>query len=267
VAFNSPHSSDPVAADTDRHLGSDATEMVRSEEELSVDTRLRSYGTARLTKTIELEEVERLIPVHADFLETHEIDVADPDSDSGQVEHAANGDISVPVFEERLVVEKRLVVAKRVVLSRERRVIGEQQVRDVLRRERIEVNASRHPDAVERDAGLLAGEDLSLGPTPLTRHPDGARDDVRDTTQGPTPEIRRAIRMEEGLDGTAAGEPGRDPRTRAAGGGTQDRVASPDTDTHTVEPDREVDLVEIHEPAEAAHSAPASPLTHPTKES
>jgi hypothetical protein len=73
--------------------------------------------------------------------------------------------------------------------------------------------------------------------------------------------------MEEGPAGTAAGEPGRDPRTRAAGGGTQDRVASSDIDSHIVEPDREVDLVEIHEPADASHRAPAGPPTHPTKES
>jgi uncharacterized protein (TIGR02271 family) len=90
-----------------------------------------------------------------------------------------------------------------------------------------------------RDA-WLAGEDLSRGPTPETRHPagyvegrdlaeDGSRrgetgglDDVRDTTQGPTPETRQVMRLTDD-DPAAAGQPSSDRRTRGDVGGNQDR--------------------------------------------
>lgn len=240
--------------------------LVRSEEELHVRADRRSYGAARLHKTVELEEVARQVPVHADFVQMHEIDVADPEADSGRIERMANGDVSVPVFEERLVVHKRLVVTRRVLLARERRVIREQTVSDVLRRERIEFEVDRHPEDIEREAGALAGEDLSLGPTPQTRHPEGGRDDARDTTQGPTPEIRRAMRLGKGEAGTAAGEPASDRSTRHEGGGTQDRAAAPaDTETQVLAPDPEADLVRVDDPDRLGHPD-ADRSTSTTKE-
>ncbi|MCB0880854.1 MAG: PRC-barrel domain-containing protein [Thermoleophilia bacterium] len=60
----------------------------------------------------------------------------------------------------------------------------------------------------------LPEEDLSRGPTPETRHPDGARDLETDITQGPTPETRDAIRATSGDPG-AAGQPQADPHTRS----------------------------------------------------
>lgn len=73
-----------------------------------------------------------------------------------------------------------------------------------------------------RDPSRLAGEDLSKGPTPETRHPDGGLDDVEDTTQGPTPETRRADRSVG--DPSASGQPTSDPKTRGERGGDQDQV-------------------------------------------
>jgi sporulation protein YlmC with PRC-barrel domain len=81
----------------------------------------------------------------------------------------------------------------------------------------------------------LAGEDLSRGPTPETRHPEGyvegrdfaeagetgGLDDVRDTTQGPTPETRRVMRATDD-DPAAAMQPEADARTRGDVGGNQD---------------------------------------------
>lgn len=84
----------------------------------------------------------------------------------------------------------------------------------------------------------LAGEDLSRGPTPETRHPagyvegrdkdeagvageTGGLDDVRDTTQGPTPETRRVMRATDD-DPAAAMQPDADARTRGDVGGNQD---------------------------------------------
>jgi uncharacterized protein (TIGR02271 family) len=82
-------------------------------------------------------------------------------------------------------------------------------------------DVSEWDDAHRRDA--LAGEDLSEGPTPETRHPTSGRyDDVEDTTQGPTPETRVAMRADKD-DPAAAGQPATDARTRAEVGGDQDR--------------------------------------------
>ncbi len=67
-----------------------------------------------------------------------------------------------------------------------------------------------------RDPSRLAGEDLSKGPTPQTRHPQGDLDDVEDTTQGPTPETRRATRLSKVAGGEAAGEPASDRAAREA---------------------------------------------------
>lgn len=224
--------------------------LVRSEEELRVGTERRAYGGARLRKSVELEEVTRQVPLHADFVQLHEVGVPDPEADSGEVERMANGDISVPVFEERLVVYKRLVVTKRVLLARERRLVGEQTVSDTLRRERIELEVDRHPEDLARQAGALAGEDLSLGPTAQTRHPHGGHDDVRDTTQGPTPEIRRTMRMDHApAEGAAAGEPASDSATRTVGGGTQDRTTGlSGVSQQGLGPDPDAELIQVDEP-------------------
>jgi hypothetical protein len=64
----------------------------------------------------------------------------------------------------------------------------------------------------------LRGEDLSKGPTPQTRHPEGGGDDVTDTTEGPTPETRKADRaaeVDKEGEATASGQPKADAGTRA----------------------------------------------------
>lgn len=203
--------------------------MTRSEEELTVTKRDRAYGSARLRKRIEMDEVSRSVPVYADFVAVEEVEITDPESDSGQVETMEDGNVSVPVFAERLVVVKEQVVVKRVLLRRSREQVGEETVTDVLRREVVDLEIDR-PGA----ADLLhasGGEDLSRGPTPLTRHPEGGRDDVRDTTQGPTPEIRRVMRLEE-QETTAALQPSADRRTREDRGGSQDALDRSDIADH-----------------------------------
>jgi len=92
----------------------------------------------------------------------------------------------------------------------------------------------------------LAGEDLSRGPTPETRHPEGYHegrdkdeagamgetgglDDVRDTTQGPTPETRRVMRATD-EDPAAAMQPESDAPTRGDVGGNQDLDSDVDDD-------------------------------------
>jgi hypothetical protein len=211
-------------------------ELTRSEEELEVRLRERVYGSARLSTRVEMEEVSESVPVFADFVQVDEHEVTDPLADSGQIETTPDGDVSVPVMAERLVVTKEQVVVRRVILRRERRQVGEETVSDVLRREVIDLEVDR-PDQGEAElARQSGGEDLSRGPTPRTRHPEGGRDDVRDTTQGPTPEIRRAFRVED-ADDRAAGEPALDRPTREDRGGSQDRLDDADlTERRSIDP-------------------------------
>ncbi|HET7489682.1 MAG TPA: DUF2382 domain-containing protein [Acidimicrobiales bacterium] len=63
-----------------------------------------------------------------------------PHGDSGQVETLPDGSVSIPVFEEQLVVEKRLVVRERVVVSK-RTVVEDAVVEAELQRECVAVDA------------------------------------------------------------------------------------------------------------------------------
>ncbi len=64
--------------------------------------------------------------------------VAPAEGDSGEIEVLPDGSISVPVFEEQLVVEKRLVLRERVIV-RKVMVTEERTVEADLRRERVKV--------------------------------------------------------------------------------------------------------------------------------
>ena len=68
------------------------------------------------------------------------------DGDSGRIETLPDGSVSIPLFEEQVVVEKRLVVRERVVV-RKQTVVEDQVVEADLRRERLEVDAD--PSLVE----------------------------------------------------------------------------------------------------------------------
>ena len=78
------------------------------------------------------------------------LSVVDAEMDSGQVETLADGSLSIPVFEEQIVVTKRLVVRERVVI-RKHTVFEDHVVTADLRRERLEVEADG--DVVIHDEG------------------------------------------------------------------------------------------------------------------
>ena len=75
--------------------------------------------------------------------------------DSGAVETLPDGSVSIPVFEERLVVRKRKVVRERIVI-RKRTVVEEAQIADEVRRQRLEIEADPALlDVVEQEVGAL----------------------------------------------------------------------------------------------------------------
>ena len=129
---------DPLLEPLDdlRERRGDGAEVVRSEERLVTGTETVETGRVRARKHVDRELVDQLVPrgvEHAD-LERHPV----VEGDSGEVETLPDGSISIPVFEEQLVVEKRLVVRERVVL-RKHTVYEEHRVEAELRKERVEI--------------------------------------------------------------------------------------------------------------------------------
>ena len=119
--------------------------MVRHEEELVTDTVVGEAGRVGVGKVVEHERVETVVPrgvEHAEFERQ-----APGEADSGEVEVLADGSVSIPVFEEELVIERRLVVRERVIV-RKHTVTEERRVEADLRRERVEVETD--PQVADR---------------------------------------------------------------------------------------------------------------------
>jgi len=145
----------------------DETEVIRHEEDLTVATTPVEAGRVGVRKVVENERAATVVPVgteQADF-ERHPV----AEGDSGEVEVLADGSISIPVFQEELVIEKRLVVRERVIV-RKRTVFEDQLVEADLRRERVEVEADaevadrvRHEDG--RSWGSVRGDDAGAPAT------------------------------------------------------------------------------------------------------
>jgi uncharacterized protein (TIGR02271 family) len=112
--------------------------VVRHEEELLVEAAPVEIGSVHVRKRIEREHVK-----HVTTREVEEADVerrAVQGEDSGQIETLPDGSVSIPVFEEELVVTKRLVVRERIIIRKHTRT-HDQVVRSTLRRERVDVDA------------------------------------------------------------------------------------------------------------------------------
>lgn len=121
--------------------GANDFSVVRHEEELVTDTVVQEAGRVGIRKVVEHERVESVVPrgvEHAEFERQ-----PPGEADSGEVEVLADGSVSIPVFEEELVIEKRLVVRERVIV-RKHTVTDERRVEADLRRERVEVDADPH---------------------------------------------------------------------------------------------------------------------------
>ena len=116
----------------------DEVSLVRSEEELDVGVLPTEAGRVRARKVVEQQRVEEVVARGIEHAQVER--VAPEPADSGEVETLPDGSLSIPVFEEQLVVEKRLVVRERVVI-RKHTVTEEHLVEADLRRERVEVDA------------------------------------------------------------------------------------------------------------------------------
>ena len=126
------------------HRGDDIA-VTRSEEELAVSTTEREAGRVRLRKVIDEQPFSDVIQRGVEHADIERVPASD--DDSGEVESLPDGSMSIPVFEERLVVEKRLVVRERIVVRK--RVEHEAERIDTnLRREIVEIDSDAAVDAV-----------------------------------------------------------------------------------------------------------------------
>jgi len=127
----------------DRPDADTAAELVRHEEEFHIGKEVRELGAVHARKRVETEEVEELVPRQTEYAD---IERQTPQGeDSGEIETLPDGSVSVPIFEEQLVVTKRLVVRERVII-RKRTVTEEQRVDSELRKERIEIDTEGHAE-------------------------------------------------------------------------------------------------------------------------
>lgn len=109
----------------------------RSEEELQVRRVREAVGAARIRKAIDEDTVEELVGRGIEQADVERTGVGEVDS--GEIETLPDGSVSIPVFEEQLVIERRLVVRERIIV-RKQVVTEEVPVVADLRRERVEVD-------------------------------------------------------------------------------------------------------------------------------
>ena len=131
--------------------GATPAATTRSSEELEVGIESREAGSVSVDKQVETEHVRQAVTrgvEHAD------VERAGPaEGDSGEIETLPDGSVSVPVFEEQLVVEKRLVVRERIII-RKTTVEEEHLVEADLRREVVDIDVDDSVrDRVHTDGG------------------------------------------------------------------------------------------------------------------
>jgi uncharacterized protein (TIGR02271 family) len=112
-------------------------EVTRYEEQVHVGTEVTEAGSVRVRKHVETYPVTEVVPRNVEHADTSER-VPAVEGDSGEVETLEDGSISIPVFEEVLVVTKRLVVRERVIV-RKRTIIDEYTLQTELQREHVTV--------------------------------------------------------------------------------------------------------------------------------
>lgn len=122
--------------------------VVRHEERLDTGTEVHEAGRVRVRKHVETLPVEQAVErsvEHADDSER----VPAEEGDTGEVIELPDGSVSIPVFEEVLVVTKKLVVRERVVV-RKHTTVDEHVLRTELRREHVSVETDGDVEVEER---------------------------------------------------------------------------------------------------------------------
>ena len=135
--------------------GDEQASVVRHEEELELGTQRYEAGSVRARKRVESEQVEPVEPRSVEYGDFERAPASD--GDSGEIETLEDGSISIPLFEERLVVHKELFVRERVIV-RKRTVTEQHRIEAQLRKEQIEVEGELEGAAGASTGGSLEEE-------------------------------------------------------------------------------------------------------------
>ena len=123
--------------------------LVLHEEEATVGKRWEGVGYLRVRREVEHERVGSDFPRRHEELVHERIPVEE--GDSGKIETLPDGSLSIPLFEEELVVTRRTVLRERVIVRKEQ-VTEWQRVEADLRRERVSFETDDVPEASFREA-------------------------------------------------------------------------------------------------------------------
>jgi uncharacterized protein (TIGR02271 family) len=113
---------------------SDSDAIVLHEEQADVDKQSEEMGSVRARREVVRKRVREEHPRKRQELGTERVAVEE--GDSGEIETLPDGSISVPLFEERLVVTRETVLRERVIIKKEE-VTDWHTVEADLRRERV----------------------------------------------------------------------------------------------------------------------------------
>lgn len=121
--------------------------VTRHEERAHVTTEQQETGRVRVRKHVDTFGVEETVPRNVEQADTERI--AALEGDSGEVETLEDGSVSIPLFEEVLVVTKRLVVRERVIV-RKSTVVDEYRLQTELRREHVSLETDGDVEVEDR---------------------------------------------------------------------------------------------------------------------
>jgi uncharacterized protein (TIGR02271 family) len=141
-----PRGLDQALPESDRGI------LVRHEEEVrgTHGGGWRGVGYVKARSRIGRSRVDLAVAKAVERAELERVPVSE--GDSQRIETLDDGSISIPVFEEELVVKKRVVLKERIVLRKRIETVTETVV-DELRKERIEIE----PDDSVRDRVRIPG--------------------------------------------------------------------------------------------------------------
>ena len=143
-----PEPHDPAYDGLSDSRHDDDTSVVRHEERAHVATEQVESGRVRIGKHVETLPVEQTVERSVEHADTSGREPA-VEGDTGEVITLPDGSVSIPVFEEVLVVTKKLVVRERVIV-RKHTVIDEHVLRTELRREHVSVDGEGDIEVEDR---------------------------------------------------------------------------------------------------------------------
>jgi uncharacterized protein (TIGR02271 family) len=120
--------------------------VVRHEEEASLDKGWRGIGFLRARKRTQTVNLREDLPIDFEQLVQERVPVAD--GDSGEIETLPDGSLSIPLYEEELVVTKRTVLRERMIIRKEI-AARTQRIEAELRREHVEIDADDEVEVID----------------------------------------------------------------------------------------------------------------------